>query len=255
VADALVVLALVVMTVGVVGLRRMPDVYTQLHATSKAVFLGVIAILVASTASREPAIITRATLIGVFLIVTTPVSAHVVARAAYRLREPMRTPGAVDESGRGLAGSAWTAERFRRHEPRAGIENIVLGYDGSEQANRALERAAALARDGAVVTLVTAGSILPGAPRGTVAAATDEVDERRRVLEEGRARLAELGVEARGVEGLGDPADALIETAREIQADLIVVGTRGRNVAARTLLGSVSSRVVHRAPCDVLVVR
>jgi multicomponent Na+:H+ antiporter subunit G len=100
VADALVVLGVVVMTVGVYGLYRMPDIYTQLHAASKAVFLGVIALLVASTVTRESPIIFRAILIGVFLIVTTPVAAHAVARAAYRVREPMRTPGAVDETGR-----------------------------------------------------------------------------------------------------------------------------------------------------------
>jgi multicomponent Na+:H+ antiporter subunit G len=252
VADALVVLALVVMTIGVVGLRRMPDVYTQLHATSKAVFLGVIAILVASAASRDPAIVARAVLIGAFLLATTPVSAHVVARAAYRLREPMRTPGALDESGLGLAGGA-AEDAEPGDEPGAGVpRSIVVGYDGSEPAGRALERVAFLASDEAEVTLVTAGSILPLAPGG---AGAEAARERRRVLEEGRDRLAELGVEARAVEALEDPADALVEAAAELGADLIVVGTRGRSGASRVLLGSVSRRVVARAPCDVLVVR
>ena len=108
-ADVLVVLGIGVMTIGVFGLYRMPDVYTQLHAASKAVFLGVIALLVASSATREPSILYRALLIGILLLVTTPVAAHALARAAYRLCEPMRTPGALDESGR-LAPSA-------EHEP------------------------------------------------------------------------------------------------------------------------------------------
>ena len=253
VADALVVLALVVMTIGVVGLRRMPDVYTQLHATSKAVFLGVIAILVASAASRDPAIVARTVLIGAFLLATTPVSAHVVARAAYRLREPMRTPGAVDESGLGLAGGGAEAAEPGEETGAAGaVRSVVVGYDGSEPARRALERVAFLASDEAEVTLVTAGSILPVSPGG---AGADAARERRRVLEEGRDRLAELGVEARAVEALEDPADALVEAAAELGADLIVVGTRGRSGASRVLLGSVSRRVVARAPCDVLVVR
>lgn len=258
VADALVVLALVVMTVGVLGLYRMPDVYTQLHATSKAVFLGVIAILVASGASHDPAIISRAVLIGAFLLLTTPVSAHVVARAAYRLREPMQTPGAVDESGRvPRDGRADADERDEREHVRSELRTIVVGYDGSAESRRALDRAASICARDASITLVTAGSLLPAAPRAGVEeeAGADEVAERRRLLEEGRDWLDELGFQADLVEAFGDPADALIETARELDADLIVVGTRGRTGAARVLLGSVSTSVVTRAHCDVLVVR
>ncbi|GIU95378.1 MAG: hypothetical protein KatS3mg012_1835 [Gaiellaceae bacterium] len=251
VADALVVLALVVMTVGVYGIRRMPDVYTQLHATSKAVVLGVIAILVASAVSGDPEIILRLVLIGIFLLLTTPVSAHVVARAAYRRREPMTTPGAIDESGRGLTAAARNGEEDGSRRQGSELREIVVGYDGSESSRRALERAAQLVAEDGRVTLVTAGSILPSTPGGNV----DEIDERRRVLLEGRKRLAALGIRADVVEAVGDPTDAIIETARDLDADLIVVGTRGRNVAARVLLGSVSTAVVNAAPCDVLVVR
>jgi multicomponent Na+:H+ antiporter subunit G len=101
-ADALVVLGLFVMTVGVYGVIRMPDTYTRLHAASKAVFLGVISLLVASLVTGDEEIILRAALIAVFLMLTTPVSAHVIARAAYRRGERMETPGAVDESGQRL---------------------------------------------------------------------------------------------------------------------------------------------------------
>lgn len=102
VADALVLLGVVVMTVGVYGVFRMPDVYTELHAASKAVFLGVVVLLVASTVTGDGAIIARAALIGVFLVLTTPVAAHVIALAAYRQEERMETPGALDESGHDL---------------------------------------------------------------------------------------------------------------------------------------------------------
>jgi len=51
------------------------------------------------TVSRCPAMITRSILIGIFLLLTTPVAAHVIGQAAYRTDEPMETPGAVDESG------------------------------------------------------------------------------------------------------------------------------------------------------------
>ncbi len=107
-ADALVVVAVLVITVSVYGLFRMPDVYTQLHAASKGVFLGEIGIICAAPlVADEAAITSRGVLIAVFLILTTPVSAHVVARAARMSREPMRTPGAIDESvGTGSADGA-----------------------------------------------------------------------------------------------------------------------------------------------------
>jgi multicomponent Na+:H+ antiporter subunit G len=101
-ADALVVLGVFVMTVGVYGMIRMPDTYTRLHAASKAVFLGVISLLVASVVTGEAEIILRAALIAAFLMLTTPVSAHAIARAAYGRGERMEVPGAVDESGRRL---------------------------------------------------------------------------------------------------------------------------------------------------------
>lgn len=102
-ADALVILGVFIMTIGVYGVIRMPDTYTRLHAASKAVFLGVISLLLASAVTGDPKIVLRAVLIGVFLLITTPVSAHVIGRAAFLRGERMESPNAVDESGRGLA--------------------------------------------------------------------------------------------------------------------------------------------------------
>ena len=104
-ADTLVFLGLFVMTVGVYGAIRMPDTYTKLHATSKAVFLGVISLCASSVVTGDPDIIYRAILVAAFLIVTTPISAFVIARAAFLRGERMETPGALDESGRNLLRS------------------------------------------------------------------------------------------------------------------------------------------------------
>ena len=101
-ADALVVLGVFIMTVGVYGAIRMPDTYTKLHAMSKAVFLGVISFCASSVVTGDPAIICRAILISAFLIVTTPISAFTIARSAYLRGERMEEPGARDESGKGL---------------------------------------------------------------------------------------------------------------------------------------------------------
>lgn len=97
-ADALIVVGLVILTVGVYGAVRLPDAYTQLHAASKATFLGVTALLVSAALTGEGAIIARVVLIVVLLALTTPVSSHAIGRAVRRREEEMRTPGAVDES-------------------------------------------------------------------------------------------------------------------------------------------------------------
>lgn len=102
-ADALVILGLFVMTVGVYGVIRMPDTYTRLHAASKAVFLGVISLCASSIVTGNLDIIYRAMLVAAFLLVTTPISAFVIARAAFLRGERMETPGALDESDKNLS--------------------------------------------------------------------------------------------------------------------------------------------------------
>jgi multicomponent Na+:H+ antiporter subunit G len=101
-ADTLVILGLWIMTIGVYGVIRMPDTYTRVHAASKAVFLGVISLCASSVVTGDPDIIYRAILIAAFLLVTTPVSAFVIARATSLRGERMETPGALDESGSDL---------------------------------------------------------------------------------------------------------------------------------------------------------
>lgn len=101
-ADILIVFGVFIITIGVYGIIRMPDTFTRLHAASKSVFLGVISLLLASTVTAEPEIIMRVILIAFFLLMTTPVSAHVIAKAAFQRGERMRAPDAVDESGQNL---------------------------------------------------------------------------------------------------------------------------------------------------------
>ncbi len=113
-ADALVVLGVLVMTVGVYGVVRMPDTYTRLHAASKTIILGMMPLLLASALIGDRGIVLRVILIGLFILVTTPVSAHMVGRAAYLRKERMQAPEAVDEWDRDSrspprrdAGGSW----------------------------------------------------------------------------------------------------------------------------------------------------
>lgn len=131
---------------------------------------------------------------------------------------------------------------------------IVVGYDGSEAAKRALERAARFDR-GEPVTVVSVHEVHISAGRGPARVDETEKAERDRELEEAAAILRAHGVEARQVHGHGDPARAIAEEAEATGADLIVVGTHGRGAFGRAMLGSVSTKLVHQAPCDVLVVR
>jgi nucleotide-binding universal stress UspA family protein len=131
---------------------------------------------------------------------------------------------------------------------------VVVGYDGSDSAKRALERAAQLAGDGGKVVVVSAAE--SHARTGITEGAhldPSEVQGRRKNLEEAKAFLAERGIEAETIEAQGDPGHVIVDAAKG--ADLVVVGSRGLNPVQRILLGSVSSKVVHRAETDVLVVR
>jgi nucleotide-binding universal stress UspA family protein len=131
---------------------------------------------------------------------------------------------------------------------------IVVGYDGSDGAKRALERAVTLAGGDGRITVV-AGAETHARVGITEGARLDpsEIERRRRDLEEAKGMLAERGVDVDTVEAQGDPGDVIVDSSKD--ADLVVVGSRGLNPVQRLLLGSVSSKVVHRAECDVLVVR
>ena len=87
-----------VMTIGVIGIVRLPDVYTKLHAASKSVFLGVVLLCISATVIATPDMIMRLVLIAIMMTITTPLASHVIGRAAYLMHERMETPGAIDES-------------------------------------------------------------------------------------------------------------------------------------------------------------
>ena len=125
-----------------------------------------------------------------------------------------------------------------------------MGYDGSEAAKRALGMAARLAGDeGQVVVANVSPALQFGLPNPVW------IDEQEPLLVEATAILADAGVaEATTMSPLGDPVDGLVAAAKEVEADLLVVGTHGRGAAGRFIAGSVSVGVARKAPCDVLVV-
>lgn len=133
------------------------------------------------------------------------------------------------------------------------MRNIVIGYDGSESADRALARVPDLVDDGAEVFVVAA--IHPLAGKGGMSFDPIEKEQHDVDLEHAKTRLADSGIQAHVPEGMGDPATVITTLANEVEADLIVIGNEHKNLIERLLLGSVGSGVAHRADCDVLVVR
>jgi nucleotide-binding universal stress UspA family protein len=137
---------------------------------------------------------------------------------------------------------------------------IVVGTDGSAEAERALERAANLASgSGAPLYIVTAYSDdWPLKERLGDSARVDPVDLGRvaeEVLARAAAHASRHGVEAEVIARQGDAAGVLIDVADEKGADLLVVGSRGLNAVDRFLLGSVSQKVSQHAKCTVMIVR
>jgi nucleotide-binding universal stress UspA family protein len=135
------------------------------------------------------------------------------------------------------------------------MTSIVVGFDGSDQARRALERAATLA-GGGPITVVTAVPFAPIATKGP-SPIVDPLEEEQRleILGDAQATLAARGITAHAVETHGDAATAIVNAAKDEHADIIIIGKHGRHGALARLMGSTAEHVVRHAPCDVLVVQ
>jgi nucleotide-binding universal stress UspA family protein len=127
------------------------------------------------------------------------------------------------------------------------FKKIVWATDGSESADRALPLAKSLAsNEGASLLVLHASS-----PSG------GEDDPRQSKIAEQVKELTDAGVNASLTvvsSEVNGPAHALAEAAREEGAEVIVMGTRGHTPLTGLLLGSVTQRLLHIAPCPVLVV-
>ena len=140
------------------------------------------------------------------------------------------------------------------------MESIVVGTDGSPNAEAAVRRVASSAkRSGDRVHVVAAYPEKLSFSEAISSSAKREPVDLRDVAEGVIAR-AEAELEAEGIEVVthargGEPAHVLLEVAEEQGADLIVVGARGLTSFQRFLLGSVSGKLAHHAPCSLLIVR
>ncbi len=142
---------------------------------------------------------------------------------------------------------------------------IVVGTDGSDTASEAVRNAAEIAKlAGARLDIVSAFEPVPrqriqeeerSAP-GDVQYEIGPREDVNLTLENAAGRAKHEGVEEVQTHAReGDPADAILDVAEEVKADLIVVGNKGMTGARRFLLGSVPNKVSHHAPCSVIIIR
>jgi nucleotide-binding universal stress UspA family protein len=140
-------------------------------------------------------------------------------------------------------------------------KRILLAYDGSEPGQKALldfdEIAQWTKAQLHLVAVMPPPAALIGG-EGFVYDTRGEEEERKRyeqVLAEGLRRLGESGHRAQGEVVMGDAVDEITRYARDMDADLIVVGHKHLDSwAARWWRGSVSKTLIEHAPCSVLVV-
>ena len=147
----------------------------------------------------------------------------------------------------GVATVAGAATPRRR---RAGVKRILVGYDGSLPARRALAHAAELARPDDLVVVV---NVMPEpGVSARIEPPTNAREHQRHLLEEAQQYLVGCGIDSRAVASVGHAGAEILAAAERLGADVIVVARRSKR--APHLLGSVSSHIVRSARCDVLVV-
>ena len=140
------------------------------------------------------------------------------------------------------------------------MNRILIATDGSPSAQQAVDFGLELAAEEAAtvtfVHVVPAIDVVPSAGFGFTGAVPHELRETdTELLEQARARAEEAGVTAHTRLLRVEPADEIVAYADTVDADVIVVGSRGHGAVTSVLLGSVSRAILREARRPVLVVR
>ena len=131
---------------------------------------------------------------------------------------------------------------------------VLVAYDGSDASRRALERVAHFMKDADVAIVTVTPPIYRDPPYTGYADPTEE-EQQRDILKQGGEALSGRGVSAEGYARVGDAAEEILAVATMVAAELIVIGARSLGRVERFVLGSVSTKVMHEAACDVLIVK
>lgn len=143
------------------------------------------------------------------------------------------------------------------HETEPIFSRVLVGIDGSPESQEAARQAALLAGEDGTITLLAAWSLEPPvvAPMGTLPSyGSDELEAKQLAEDVLKAAHAELP-SARIVSARGFPAHVLLDEIEREQPTLVALGSHGQGRAAGILVGSTATRLVHDAPCSVLLAR
>lgn len=144
---------------------------------------------------------------------------------------------------------------------------IIVSIDGSESSLKALKKAIKIAstwnsRVYGIYVINTGiyGTSVVDPALGVSDPSSDRIfdllkSEGEEILKDAKAVADEMNYEVEFLSRLGDARDEVLDFANEIQADLIVVGSTGKGMTKRLLLGSVSTAIVTHSKISVLVVR
>jgi len=135
------------------------------------------------------------------------------------------------------------------------MNKILIGFDGSEGSEKALNRAMMLLGDNGEIILL---AVVPSPEDKTF------VDDNAYNLLKIKAKnlvnqaiidLGEQKFKTKGIVEQGDPASVIIDAANRLNVDLIVLGSKGQSELGQYLIGSVANKVVQYAAKPVMVVR
>jgi len=140
------------------------------------------------------------------------------------------------------------------------IKKIVVAFDGSEQSNKAFDFALELTKlcPSAAPEISVLSVAQPPEPIDIVEmdaiidSATQHYQELFTALK-GKSRQRNIEIRTEVV--VGHPAEQIVRYAKERNADMIIIGQKGKSQVETWLLGSVSKRVATHAPCNVTIVK
>ncbi len=139
------------------------------------------------------------------------------------------------------------------------MKKILVAHDGSKASDKALKAGVEMALR--FESSITVLSIVPelyltelnDVDRQRIMTAL--TDETQKALDKVRSTLSAKSIEAKTIMRQGQAAEKILETAKKMKVDLLVVGSHGRHGTKKFLLGSVSAKVVDYSTCPVLVVK
>ncbi len=244
-------------TIGLIGMILKPDLFEQLHVAGLLTGPGVILVLLASVGTGRADIITSAILVTGFVLVTSSISAHVIAQAGVQRYVPTTTgPGVDIAAGTGSQAPIEAPEAdggAGSHRLLATGMRVVVAYDGSAAAGVAADLVAAIEWPAGTVIRFVGATHAQVRPLDATRPVSPEPDPAE--LEAVARRIERPGIHVESATLNGDAADVIVDDTASFGADLLVTGSRRRSRVSSLLGWSATGEIVDRSPCPVLVAR